>query len=382
MRAKRHGNDLVILAHTTSNQSRGVFLVFLGLIASWPTLYMFDLWFTHAPRSLYDWAPAGLAATLLTIAGFYLIVGSTKRICVNDERIGVKDGPLHPVLTFQWQGEKFVRLQSIISERDDRPQTTWIVKLVNDRHEYTLDERLGQQIESRGIAEAIAKTLGCPLMEKNEDGQDLAIEARDLDMPFSERVKRYPNLLGRPIAQPANAGVVRSDRNGGVQFSWGIVTGGLLAGMIGVGLLFFIVSAVPPQADHPSYFAIARANGDYRIYYGVISVIMLALFVISGFRVRVTLDVTEIDMAETLWGVEIAHCSIPNCEVEEVQVSQTVRGSKVQVVSDNALMQFRTGDMQVAGWLAYEIRTHLAGPGACKEPGIGDRGSGDPRRGK
>jgi hypothetical protein len=248
-----------------------------------------------------------------------------------------------------------------MSERNERPLTTWIVKLVCQRYEYTLDERLGQQLESRGVAEAVAKALGCPLLEKNDDGNDVVIDSRDLDLPFHERVKKYPALLGKPIPMPANAGVHRQEGGGRIEFSWGIVTPSLLLSMVALGVVFFIVSAIPSRPEQPSYLARAHASGDYHLYVWTAAIIAGALLISAGFRIKVTLSPAEIHLSETLWGVPLLTRAIPARSIEEVQVVHTVRGPQVQVVSDRALIQFRAADADVAGWLGHEIRSHLAG---------------------
>lgn len=369
MRDRETSEEVVITVHTYSNRSLGIFVMFLGLVTTWPLWYMYCMWFASMPQTLTQWLPAVIAAVVLTVAGFLLAFASYKRIVVNPRWIRIVDGPLHQSVTFHWTSDPRVRLQSIVSERNDRPKTTWIVKLLSERFDYTIDERLDRQLESRGIAEAVAKALGCPLLERDEEGE-VVIEARDLDMPFRQRVEKNPALLGKPIAQPPNAGVLRTESERALTFSWGIVTGGLILSIVAIGLILFVFSAIPLKLDQPSYFEYARRAGDYHLYLRSAAVILFALVVLAGFRIRVSLTPTEVQLYETLWRFPFVSRSISNCDIEEIHVFHTVSGPTVQVVSDEALLQIRTSDSKVAGWLAHEIRQYLVDKGG-PPPGVG-----------
>ncbi len=253
-----------------------------------------------------------------------------------------------------------MKLQHVVSESEEHPQTTWIVKIVTDRHEYTVDNRKDQQIESRGVAESVARALCCPLVERYDTVGDVVIEASDLKLPFRERVKRYPALLGRPVPAPPNANISRIERANGIEFRWGAVTTNLVLGVLILGLLFFLLSAVPPRADQPSYLTWACRTGNYRLYYMCASVIALALLIVSGYRATIRLAPTDIRFIEKLWGVPLLRRKIGTQQVEEVRVQHTMRGPVVQIVSDRALLQFRTTDAVVAAWLGYEMRCFLA----------------------
>ena len=363
MRVRTRGSDVVISVHSYSNRNTCIFMVFLGLVASWPIWYIIASWFTHAPHTREDWYPAFYLCLALTGWGFLLGLGAVKRFIVTPNAVLVTDGLLRRVLTFPCEENQAIRLQSILSERADRPQTTWLVKLVAGRHEFTLDERTGHQLESRGIAEAVAKALGCRMLEKDEEGQDLTFPASELDLPYVERVKRHPSLVGRPVNEPPHVGVRRTEKDGRLEFTWGLVTPSLLMSMLSLGVVFFLVSAVPPKANQKSYLEYARLTGDYHLYMTIGAVIVAALLLSAGFRLRLRLTPKAVYLQKSMWGVPFARSSMALCEVEEVQMAHTVRGPVVQVVGDRRLIEFRASDDDVAQWLAHEIRAYLAQPG-------------------
>lgn len=362
MRARTRGEDVIITVHTSSNRSKSIFLMFVGLCASWPSWYIIASWLTHVPKSWEDWYPAVYMCVGFTGAGFLLGVLSNKTINIDATSVRVTDGFLHRALTFPREEGQSIRLQSILSERNERPQTTWLVKLVAGRHEYLIDERVGRQLESRGIAEGVARALGCPLREKDDEGTELSFPAADLDFPYVERVKRYPSLIGRAIAQPPNAGVTRLEKEGRLEFVWGIVTPSLLLSMLALGLVFLVVSAIPPKANHMSYLEHARRTGSYQLFYLVGGVIVAALVFSAGYRLRLRLSPKGIYLQKSIWGIPVLRHTLKLCEVEEVQMAHTVRGPVVQVLGDRKLIEFQASDDEVAQWLAHEIRVYLAAP--------------------
>lgn len=375
MRIEARGRDVDIIVHTDRNRSVSVFVVFVGLVAVWPLWYMGATWFAHEPRTWADWTPAVTLSGVLSFAGVLLAVASRKRISVAPDTVRVFEGPLRRPLTFTWADgpAPAIRLQGILSERKDHPKTTWLVKLVSGRHEYTLDERAGRQMESRALAEAVAKALSCSFVEKDERGNDLMLSAADLDLPYPERVRRYPSLIGSPVPQPSGVRIRHFERDGRREFSWGIVTPSLLFGMAILGLMFFAASAVPERPRHPSYLEVARARGDFHLYVWTAGILAAALLICAGFRFRLRLSAKGVRLSESIWGVPLTSRTLPIDAIEEVQVSHTVRGPVVQVLADRRMIEFRASDPDVAQWLAYEIRAYLAAldPAASPPPSSG-----------
>ncbi|MBM3464802.1 MAG: hypothetical protein FJX76_22115 [Armatimonadetes bacterium] len=358
---KRPGAETLIILPTDANRNLGVFFIFIGITASFPLWYLWCVWFGRLPRGANDWYPAVVMASVFVLIGYILAVHSRKKITVTADAIRVKDGMFRHQLRFTWNGPPLIKLQHIDSEQIDRPRVKWLVKLVNERYEYTIDERVNQQLQSRALAEALAKTLGCPLQEKLDDGTQLSIAASDLDIPFRERVEKYPNLLGTAIDAPVSTAVKVTRENGAARYEWGVATTGAIVDVLVVGLVFVLMSAIPPSAERPSILETARGTGDFTLYFWLAGVVVLFLAVISGFRVLLSLAPDRVSLRETLWGIPISIRRIAAERVEEIQLNRTVRGPIVQIVSDEALIQFRVSDLDTAAWLTYEIRCHLAG---------------------
>lgn len=351
-----------ITTHTDSNRGLCLFLLFAGLVASWPVWYMICTWNGHAPQVWDEWRPALWGCLIIAGGGLLLGTLSFKTVLVSTalRQVHVKDGPLRRSLVFPWEDSPLVRLQALVSERDEHLQTLWLVKLACGGHEYTIDERRGHQLASRGLAEALARAIGCPLQERGEDGVEVRFEPDDLGLSFGARALRHPSLAGGSAQQPAGSRVRRVQRPQGTSFSWGFVTPSLLFGMLGVGLAFFLVSTVPAGFHQPSYYQVARATGDYHLYLILFATIAAGVGALAGFRVRLDLEARHVRLSETLWAIPLMRRTLPCETIEEVQVAHTVRGAVVKLVGETAMIEIRAGDAGVAAWIGQEVRSHLA----------------------
>lgn len=372
--------ETIIHVPTAANRSVGVFLVFLGLVGTFPTWYIIRAWTSVVPHTRSDWYPAFVAAVLMASTGFLLAVHSRKQIRITADNLEVRDGLFHRALHFKWSGTPIIRLQNVERGEGPRRSVTWLVKLVSERYEYTVDERVDQQLESRAVAEAVAKTLKCPLKERTVDGTDVVIDPHDLDLPFRERVTRYPALLGKPMPRPAGVPFRTRilDQGSAVDYSWSLMGMAFILDILVVGVVFFVLSAIPERQHQPSLWEAARTSGDYTLYLWVAAVIAFLLVLTAGLRVSLHLGPTSARFRELFFGIPLRTRTIPNDEIEEVRLFFSVRGPTVQIVSDRRILQFRVSDADLAGWLAFEIRCFLINREAAicryrEEPG--DTGS-------
>lgn len=349
----------MIVLPTDANRNLGIFLIFVGLTGSGPLWYLWCVWFGHMPRSIHGWYPAFLMAGVLVLLGYLLAAHSHKTIAVAADCVRVWDGLFRKPLRFTWDGTPAIRLQQLENELSARPRVQWITRLVSGRYEFTLDERRAQQLQSRALAEALARALSCPLLEKAPDGTPMTIQAQDLDLPFHERARRYPNLLGPAVEPPAPLPVRIVRSSDVVRYRWSVATTGLVRDVAILAALILVVTAIPPSATQPSLLETSRASGDFRIYVWLGAVLSTFLLIVAGFRVSLTLAPDRVGTRESLWGIPVGARSIPIGVVEEVQLYRSVRGSTVQVISDAQMFQFRVSDPETAAWLTYEIRRHL-----------------------
>ena len=353
--------ETVIRLSTAANRSLGVFLVFLGLVGTLPTWYLICAWTRVVPQTRADWYPSLVAAAVISGMGFLLAVHSRKQIRVLQQELEVRDGLFRKALHFRWSGTPIVRLQHVEREEGIRRHVTWLVKLVSERYEYTVDERIDQQLESRALAEALAKLLVCPLKERTEEGTDVIIDPRDLDLPLRERVTKYPALLGKPMPRPAGVPLrTRIIEDGAaLDFSWSLLGPTFILDILVLGAVFFVLSTIPERQNQPSLWEVARTSGNYTLYLWVAAVITLMLLLVIGLRISLRLDPASAQLRELFFGLPLRTRTIPNREIEEVRLFLSVQGPAVQIVSDRRILQFRAGNVDLASWLAFEIRCFL-----------------------
>lgn len=354
-------SETLLSLPTTANRSLGIFLVFLGLVGALPTWYLIRAWTSVVPNSRPDWYPGLAAAVVISLVGFLLATRSRKHMCITAREITVWDGLFRRPLHYRWDGTPVIRLQNVERGEGPRRRVIWLVKLVSEHFEYTLDERVDQQLESRTLAEVTAKTLPCPLRERTDEGTDVVIDPHDLDMPFRERVARYPALLGKPAPRPS--GVPYSTRivekGAAMSIHWSLIGQGFILDILALGAVFFVLSTIPERQHQPSLWDTARATGDYHLYLWVAVVILLVLLLTVGLSVNLYLGPASVRLRILLFGVPLKSRTLRNDLIEDVRLLFSVRGPTVQIVADHQILEFPVSDTDLAGWLAFEIRCFL-----------------------
>lgn len=345
-----------------ANRDLGIFLVFTGIVASVPAYYLFRTLVMHT--TLIDWRKGAALGLLLVLAGLFLMAFTRRSFRVRDGRIEVRDGLVRRPIRYTWKSEPRIRLQSLEIERAGRTVESWQVMLVDGKYEYLLDARPNQHLESRCLAEFLAKSIGCPLVVRQDAGSSVQIEAADLDLPFSERVHRYPSLLGpspeRPDPFPIAEQVQGEKRN----YQWGMMTSGLLTEAVGLFLVALAVSVIPLPGDREmdySLVELARLHHDFTYFQVTGGLFLLALFTLFGYRVKLELTPDVVLACTTLWGVPTWRCEIPLKVLEEITTRGRSQGAFLMLVSDERIISLRIQRQHLAEYLAAELQYAVAG---------------------
>jgi hypothetical protein len=360
MRRRSKDNQVIISVASEANRDGGIFLVFLGLVGAVPLHYLVSqLLFREAS---WDWRVGALFGVALVFCGLWLIFFTRKRFLVGPGSVVIREGLWRRPIRYRWRESPRIRLRCNTEERGGEPVTVWQVSLVDGRYEYTLDRRPGQQLESRMLAELLAKAIGCPVVEKTEGGE-VVIALEDLDLPFSERVKRDPRLLGECREQPRH-NPIRLDRKGQEHiYSWSLFTSGLLHEISMFFLIALGLSLVPLSRESGelglSLLDLARKTGDYTYFWAVGGIYGVALAVLKGYRVQVRVGPEGAGTRILLWGLPLSQRFIPARELEEIGLCAEARGWFVHMISDTRILSVRLASKEVAGWLCSQLR-HLA----------------------
>lgn len=349
-----------------SNRDLGIFLIFLGVATSFPIRAVLEKLFpTHPLLSVAG--PIGFGFVLL---GFGLIRYTRKRFWVEGQTVKIKDGPFGRQLRYSWEGTPQVRLRSVEEEHGRESREFWQVYLVDGKRQYLMDRREGNQMECRSLAEALAKTINCPVLELGETGE-LLIPREELDLPFRERVAKMPELLGPEAPCPSPCPVKHDDSDAKEVFRWNLLNSGMLGEFISLAVLIGLLAMVPifpgPGNEHGhiekfqrSYIDLARQLHEFDYFYVTGTILGFFAFYLFGYSKELKLTSEGVAAQDRLWGVPVWSASIKADQLEEIWVRHSPRGAHLQLISDDCLISGRISSPEVAAWMASRIRRFYA----------------------
>jgi len=355
---KLKDSTTLVSVHSQTNRDLGIFLIFTALVTAMP-LYYIVLWFHgYSVKSIRELLPAINFSLPIIVVGIMLIYLSRKRFHVTKDHVTITDGLFRGSITFRWKESPSIKVTSVEELRKGKPAIIWQLYLASGRYKYLIDHR-SEQLVIRGVAEAIAKTLKCPITEKTESGADIELAPEDLDLPYSARVKKYPHLLPTDVPCHGGCSIVRREESGTLTFTWGfwhLKT--FLEGLVVCGF-FFVLSLVPLKPGSLSLFEFSHQNHDFFFYYALGIIVLLATFWLMGYKASVKMTSDRATFLQSFLGVPFSVQSIPTAVLEEVRASWSMRGPALQLISDEKILDLRIARMEDAMWLSQEIKKQL-----------------------
>jgi len=353
-----------IFLPSNANQDLAIFLIFAGLALSFPVRNLIAR--VYPGRGWIDYlVPLGFATVVLAAL---MLRFTRKSFRVEERAIAVKNGWFGRTLRYRWEGEPMIRLRSQEEESGKGSRDFWLVNLVDGKRQYVLDRREGHRIESRSLAEALAKQINCPVLEKGESGEML-IPREELDLPFRERVRRHPELLGQEFdRRPDGCSVVEERCQGDAQvYRWKLLSPAMLQEYFTLVFFLVLMGVVPifPRVVgssgevvkfQVSFFNLAMARHDYTYFLVTGIIIALTSFLLFGYRKELRTDVSDISAQDKVWGVPFWSARIPADQLEAIWVRQSARGTHLQLISDACIISGRLACAEEASWLASRIR--------------------------
>jgi hypothetical protein len=346
----------IICLPSDSNRDLGLFLIFTGIVAVPPVYW---LYFYYTSRSVQDWGPSIFIGALWAVAGFFFIFFSRKRISVGKDYIRIADGFLKKPFNIRWKGSPKVRLRYDEEERKGRVKEYWETSLIDGKLEYTIDRREQRQLESRALGETIARYLGCELIERDEEGRETVIAPGDLDLPFRQRVIKYPGLLRKPVEAPRHEVLKIEERNRALLVSWGIKSTGVLLDLAVLVSFLFLFAIFPLKQGTHSFYQQCALRGDFYVFYIAGFLILFTVLVVLGYRARLKLSRNGAIFWVTIWGLPLRVRRIKMSEIEEIHITPSNRGPRIQIVSDRQIISFRLLDRPAARWLSYRLQQYM-----------------------
>jgi len=341
-----------------ANRDLGLFLAFVGIVAVHPVYW---LYFYYTQRSVSDWRPSLFIGALWVLSGLFLIFFSRKKIVVGKDFIRINDGLLKKPFNIRWKDTPRVRLKYDEEERKGRIREFWETSLIDGRLEYTIDRREHHQLESRALGESIARILCCDLIERDEEGREITIAPGDLDLPFQLRVIKYPALIRKPVEAPRSDVLKIEERNKSLLVSWGInSTGILLDSMVLLGFLL-LFTFLPLKQGSLSFYEQCARRGDFYVFYTAGLILFSAIMAVIGYRARLNLSRNGAIFWVRIWGIPLRVRKIMMNKIEEIHVTPSNRGPRIQIVSDSRIISFRLIDRAAARWLSYRLQQYMLG---------------------
>lgn len=350
----------MITLPTRRDRDTGVVLFFLSLVFYYavPAL-AYEFGYSYGTVAHIS-TPVGLLLMLLGVACLFL---ARKTIKVEPGLLRIKDGFWSRPLQLRFEGSPMIRLSHHEQERGHHSDEVWTVHLIDGHTQYLIDRRVGQHSQVRSLAERLAKAVDGSLMEVHE-GQSYTFAPGEMDLPFHERAKRYPALMGAPVDEPSDKVIAFRQDASGVEVSWSFFRSGLLWEVLVVSGLLAGAAFVPlpggPDGKGFTLYQAEHAQGDYRYFVGVALFTMVSLVLLSGYRSRIHLGAEEGAVARsTVWGIPVRTAKIPLSRLEHVGVSVTSRGPYLQLISDETIIKEQFPSTHIARWVAWRMRSYL-----------------------
>ncbi len=350
-----------IILPTRRNRDVGILLLFLAGVFFFiapPLARQFGL-----NPGITVWWSSGLGFLLLAI-GFPLVFLARKTISVENGSLVVRDGFFTPILRFPHGANPTYKLIGSEEDLEGAPKEIWTVHLFDGEKQFLIDRREGQQLACRALAERLAKATAGSLVEVHE-GKSLEFETHELDLSFRDRVRRYPQLLGKAVHQPDSTALRLTKESDRLIFGWSFLTAALFFEVFLVVAMLFGFAFLPlpggPDGLGITLYEIETQTGDYSYFIGVGLFAAASLLLIFGYRNRLSIERSgAVQLKATIWGLPVRSPSIPGGKLEHVAVSVTHRGPFLQLISDAVLVRERLPSLTAARWAAWEIRSFLA----------------------
>lgn len=353
-----------IWTSSDSHRDLGWLLMFTGLATSFPLRRLVATIYKGSWVDLL-----GVLGFVLVVVGFALMRFTRKQFTVRGNSVSIKDGLFSKPLTFHWEEPPRIRLRSLEEEHGREHLEFWQVYLLDGKRQYVMERREGHQIEVRSLAEALAKAINCPLLEKGESGE-ITIPREELDLPFRERVRRYPDLLGSEASRPLNCPVHEDEVDGSHRFRWRLLSPGMLGEWTTLFFLLTLLAVVPIFPAHTtvqgetasfqlSFLLAAQKDHDWTYFYVCGGLLAASAFWLFGYSKELRVTRQALLARDRLWGVPIWSATIPTDQLEEIWVRQGSRGAKLQLISDARIFTSQVRDVSVAAWLAARLRRLL-----------------------
>lgn len=301
---------------------------------------------------------------VLMAAGIAVTFFSRKRITVADNEVQIKDGFFSPFVRLKYTGHPTFKLTGFEEDASGRSDEIWTVHMIDQGRQYLIDRRIGQQTESRALAERLAKAVRGSLIE-TQDGRSYTFGVDELDLSFVERLERYPEMLGLEVEEPSDKVVEVERTPTGMKVSWCFFRSGLLFELFCVSA-FLVAAAFIPLPGGPgghgfTLYEVEIAEHDYRYFIAVGLFTVVSMVLLAGYRNTLELIVPKRAQSRTtIWGVPVRGGRIPLEELEHVAVTVTSRGPFIQLISDKKILAERMPATNIARWVAWEFRNYLA----------------------
>ena len=350
-----------------ANVDLGIFLIFFGLVGAVP-LYALTMNIVFKQAEI-EWRLGIIIGLVSIILGYLLIKYSKLRFRVERRGdgsgiISIQEGLLRSPMFYDYTAGSIIKLAmadaDLSSAKGERIQVT----LIDGNRHFLLDSRpLSKMQESRTIAEFLSKNSGLKMLLPHYN--NLMLEAADLDLPFPQRVKKYPTLIGLEPSRPQNCPITLTDLNGGIdrRYSWGFRANGLIGQLLALLMAAFAAACLPLFEEDGAYSSLldyALQMKDYTYFYAGFIIIGFLTLILLGLGVSVTVEGCRINVCWKFWGIACKKRSVLISKLEEIATKEKASGTNVMLITDDFTVQVKMADAVLANYLASDMRHFIA----------------------
>ena len=366
--------DLFIVS-SISSYDLGAFLIFSGLVGGVPLYYLFSsLVLRNGTPNLL---PGVILSLLVAAIGIYSICFAQERVKVFDEagsgKIVIQDGYFGTPMTYTYGNDVKIRLS--VSEVSNGKLTLdcWEVTLLAGRCQFLLDSRIARLQESRALAEFLVKSIHCNLLLVLEAGKTIEMHWKDMDLPYCERVSKYPELAAQHPTRPQDCPITVEDINYGEgrRYSWRLASPGANTEIFALAAMAFVIGVVPflgSDNHRYSFFNEAMRTGDWTFFIGAALLFFVVFAVQFGCTSTIEIDGHRVNLKKRIWGLTYRQKTIILDALEGVLARKASTQNSIMFISDATVFSAQVSSAELADYLVADVQYFLTSGKSVVKP--------------
>lgn len=190
----------------------------------------------------------------------------------------------------------------------------------------SLKKGCSQGIKMRNLGKIIAKTAGIALVDLSRSENPIKINPEDLDLPFYQKVLKYPNLMQNSQAQLLPSRIkVKQDKTGNKQLTWELP---MFHSIRTVGALFaFILLTVFTYPFNNESRFLSPSNLHHLLYFTAL--VTGLMFLWGGFQFKLSFFSNYLRFSTYFYFLQIQSSTLLYKEITDI----TLTNDNIEIIS-------------------------------------------------